>query len=90
MVKIRFHFRELEEEDFTGAVVELEEDGVVKERFANFHQDQVEGEVWGNQCETFELEKMDQAVAFLLSSGCYHRLADHEVGCLFCSPREHE
>lgn len=71
MVKLHFHYREIEDCDFTGTVVHLEEDGVVKETYSNYCSEECTGSVWGNQREVFELDSLDQARAFLGSSGCY-------------------
>lgn len=72
MVNLHFHYREIEDSDFTGILVEIEHAGVVMERFANYDRTETSGEVWGNQRETFQMDCLEKARAFLLSSGSYH------------------
>ncbi len=72
MVNLHFHYREIEDSDFTAIMVEIEEAGGVTERFSNYEQIETSGEVWGNQRETFQMESFEKARAFLLSSGSYH------------------
>jgi len=72
MVNLHFHYREIEDADFTGVIIEIEHNGEIKKRYANFDERAVNGEVWGNHCETFQLEGIEEAEAFVLSSGGYH------------------
>jgi hypothetical protein len=74
MVKVHFHYREIEDSDFTGIVVHFEEEGVVRESYSNFDPAECSGSVWGNQREVFQLATIQQARAFLNSSGCYKLL----------------
>jgi hypothetical protein len=71
MVKVHFQYREIEDCDFTGIIVHLEEEGVFRESYSNFDPAECSGAVWGNQREVFQLDNMQQARAFLNSSGCY-------------------
>lgn len=72
MVNLHFHYREIEDSDFTGVIVEIEQSGVIKKRYANFDEQAVDGEIWANHRETFQLKSLEEAEAFILSSGNYH------------------
>jgi hypothetical protein len=72
MVNLHFHYREIEDADFTGVIVEIEQNGEIKRRYANFDERAVDGEIWGNHRETFQLREFEEAEAFVLSSGRYH------------------
>jgi len=72
MVNLHFHYREIEDSDFTGVIVEIEQSGVIKKRYANFDERAVDGEVWGNHREIFQLKSLEEAESFILSSGNYH------------------
>lgn len=72
MVNLHFHYREIKDSDFTGVIVEIEDAKGVIERFANYDHVEINEEVWGNQCETFQMDCFEKARAFLMSSGSYH------------------
>lgn len=72
MVTVNFQYHEIMDADWTGVTVEVIENHQVLHTFKNYKEDDLgEDDIYGNQCDSFQLPDMQTALAMIKSNDDY-------------------
>ena len=72
MVTVNFQYHEIMDVDWTAVTVQIVENGQVTHTFRNYKDvDLGEDDIYGNQCDSFQLPDLQTALAMIKSNDDY-------------------